>query len=78
MLTATAVLDNYYLEVRCMLLEIAATLDRLDRAVEQEGDPTAKNDPRLARLQVALEMLADKELGANRSEQVLLHFSDLD
>ena len=78
MLTATAVLDNYYLEVRCMLLEIAATLDRLDRAVEQEGDESAKSDPRLAQLQAALKMLADKQNTTNRSEQLLLYFSDLD
>jgi hypothetical protein len=78
MLTATAVLDNYYLEVRCMLLEIAATLDRLDRAVQQEGDESAKSDPRLSQLQEALKLLSDKELGENRSEQLLLHFSDLD
>jgi hypothetical protein len=78
MLTANAVLDHYYLEVRCMLLEIAATLDRLDRAVEQEGDDSAKQDPRLVQLQAALDMLADRKNTTNRSEQLLLHFSDLD
>ena len=78
MLTANAVLDHYYLEVRCMLMEIAATLDRFDRAVEQEGDESAQQDPRLAQLQAALDMLADRKNTTNRSEQLLLHFSDLD
>jgi hypothetical protein len=78
MLTAKAVLDHYYLEVRCMLLEIAATLDRLDRALEQEGEASDRNDPRLTQLQEALEKLADRRASTDRSEQLLLHFSDLD
>ena len=31
MLTAGEVVDTYFLEVRCALLELAATLDRYDR-----------------------------------------------
>ena len=36
MLKPSQVLDNYYLDTRCMLIEIAATLDRYDRAVGQD------------------------------------------
>jgi hypothetical protein len=61
-----------------MLLEIAATLDRLDRALEQEGEASHRNDPRLTQLQEALEKLADRQPATDRSEQLLLHFSDLD
>ena len=35
MLTADKVLDHYYLDTRCMLIEIAALLDRYDRAVDR-------------------------------------------
>ena len=38
MLTAEKVLDKYCLEVRCMLIEIAATLDRHDRALEERAE----------------------------------------
>ena len=46
MLTAGEVVDTYYLDVRCMLLEIAATLDRLDRAdVEDDGSNVVGRSP---------------------------------
>ena len=43
--TADAVLYDSYLEVRAKLLEIAATLDRIDRAAENQatGNQTAGN-----------------------------------
>ncbi len=75
MLTADKVLDKYYLEVRCMLIEIAATLDRHDRALE-EGDDGS--DPRLDKVYDALAMLAKSGGMPDRSERLLNMFSDLD
>ena len=37
MLSAQGVLDEYFLDTRCMLLEIAAMLDRYDASVERDG-----------------------------------------
>ncbi len=60
-------LDLYYLEARSKLIDIAAFLDRVERA---EGEA----DFRLAAFQRALEQL--KRSGASRTEQVLLRLSD--
>lgn len=77
MLTADKVLDKYYLEVRCMLIEIAATLDRHDRALEERvGD--GGNDPRLDKVYEALAMLSKPASTPDRSERLLNMFSDLD
>ena len=38
MLTPSKVLDLYFLEARCMLIEVAATLDRFDRAVDSDSN----------------------------------------
>ena len=70
MLTAEQVLDNYFLDARCMLLEIAATLDRYDRA-GSGGD-----DPRLEKLYQALTDLADRKVAPERAERLLTLFSD--
>jgi hypothetical protein len=74
MLTPNQVLDHYFLENRCMLLEVAATLDRYDRAVEQGGD--FDGDPRLEKLYQSLAILADRGAGGDRAEQLLRLFSD--
>jgi hypothetical protein len=76
MLTAEQVLDTYFLDVRCMLLEIAATLDRHDAASERAGGPAAAADGRLEKLYQSLGILADEHAGANRAEQLLNLFSD--
>lgn len=76
MLSAPEVLDRYYLETRCQLLELAATLDRLDLAVEREGNTTVAADPRLERLRTTLDMLADRKATPDRAERVLRLFSD--
>lgn len=47
--TGTELLDHYYLDMRCQLLEYAAALDRI-----QAAGGTA--DPRLARLQQAAQI----------------------
>lgn len=82
MLTRSEALDRYYLDVRCQLVEIAATLDRIDRG---DGD-VDESDPRLTQLRGAVALLAESLDGVlpqddagrpNRSERMLLHFSDL-
>ena len=65
LLTATQVLDNYFLETRAKLLEIAANLDRFDRAADARA---YQNDPRLAFIQNALNILQSGT--PNRAEQI--------
>lgn len=77
MLKANQVLGTYYLEARCMLLEIAATLDRYDRAATAENHLSAP-DERVHKLYAALNLLAQPSAQPNRSEQLLNLFSDLD
>lgn len=82
MLTASEALNAYFLETRCQLLEIAATLDRLDRAALAGGEPLA--DTRLDRLYGALAVLAERptasagRASSDRAERLLNLFSDLD
>jgi len=54
MMTAPAVLDQWFLETRCRIIEIAATLDRLDRAPATEA---IADDLRFKQLQAALRVL---------------------
>ena len=70
-LTAPAVLDRIYLEVRCKLLDIAACLDRVSRS---EGAGTAEADPRMAQLLRGIEILGNG--GPDRAEQIQMLFSD--
>ncbi len=77
--SARDLLDQYYLEIRCHLLEAAAGFDRLERYIEHDGqtDPAAitlNQDPRLLRLREALTVLATP--GADRAERFLNLFSD--
>jgi hypothetical protein len=76
MLTAKQVLDNYYLDTRCMLIEIAALLDRYDRAAAKGGDEAVAGVDRLDRIYQALTLLAERETTSNRGERLLNLFSD--
>jgi hypothetical protein len=67
---ATLVLDHDFLETRCKILEIAAILDRIDRAPARHGEPP---DPRLGQLRRAVEALL--EPGPGRAETVQCIFS---
>jgi hypothetical protein len=67
---ATAVLEQDFLETRCKILEIAATLDRIDRAPARHGEHP---DPRVGQLRQAVEALL--EPGPGRSETVQRIFS---
>lgn len=67
---AQAVLNRDFLEVRGRILELAADLDRLDRAPEAPGHPP---DRRLAQVRSAIEALL--EPGPGRAETVQRIFS---
>ena len=76
MLTPTQTLDEYSLEVRCKLLEIAAILDRYDRACAHDPDAAVSDDPRLARFRRSLAILGEPRATPDRAERVALVFSD--
>jgi hypothetical protein len=67
-LDAPEVLNREFLEVRAKILEIAAALDRLDRAAG-----TVEGDARLERIRQGLAMLSTRR--GDRAEQVQLIFS---
>lgn len=67
-MSAAEVLEREFLSVRAKLLDIAAVLDRIDRA---EGATT--NDARLDQIRRSLQVLAAE--GADRAEQIQLVFS---
>jgi hypothetical protein len=64
------VLDRDFLETRGRILEVAAALDRLDRAPAHGGHHP---DPRLAQLRQAIEALL--EPGPGRAETIQCIFS---
>jgi hypothetical protein len=70
MQTPKDVLDTYYLEVRCMLLETAAFMDRYDAAVVREGTPAA-DEGKLECLRHALKTLADPDANDTRTKTLL-------
>lgn len=69
-LFAGQALDMYFLEARSKLLDLAAILDRIHRGREAED---IQNDPRLRKIQLALEILQDQENG--RAEHIQRLFS---
>ncbi len=69
-LPAAKALDAYFLEARCKILEVAAILDRIGRGRDAAA---VENDPRLARVREALEVLADHSGG--RAERIQKIFS---
>jgi hypothetical protein len=67
---ALQVLDRDFFEIRCKILEIAASLDRIDRAPAHHGDHP---DPRVGQVRQALDAL--REPGPDRAETIQLIFS---
>ena len=68
-LPASKALENYFLEARCKLLDVAAILDRINRG-QDAGDILA-GDPRLERIRKAIEVLHDQSGGrAERIQQI--------
>ncbi|MEM8670094.1 MAG: hypothetical protein AAGG48_21380 [Planctomycetota bacterium] len=68
------VLDSYFLEARCQILEIASMLDRYDRA--QVDQPSSNEDQRIEKMYASLSMLSLRETATDRSERLLNLFSD--
>ena len=66
--TVREVFDQEFLSVRAKLLEVAASLDRIDRA-----DGSLANDPRRTQVQAAIQVLLRPE--DDRAEQLQLVFS---
>ncbi len=66
-MTRQQVLDLYFMDARCKLIELAAFLDRVDRG-------SGEADFRLSAFKEAMRHLADGE--PKRAEAVLLSFSD--
>jgi hypothetical protein len=62
---ANALLDRECLGMRAKILELAATLDRLDRA---EGG--LAGDPRMAEMRQALKVLLNNDVDAGHAENV--------
>jgi len=77
MLSPKETLDTYYLEARRDLLEVAALLDRYDQAVLRDGQK-ADDERKLQILREAMSLLAQPDHpNANRTEQLLEHFSKI-
>jgi len=65
---ANELLDREFLDVRARLLDVAAALDRIDRA---EG--AVSGDPRLEQIRQSLDVLSGDS--ADRAERVQMIFS---
>ncbi len=70
-LTGSALLDRSFLGMRHDLLDLAAAMDRIDRA---DGAGAAVSDPRLGKLREAARVLCGAESG--RAKRVQMIFSD--
>lgn len=68
---APTILDRVYLEIRAKLLEVAASLDRIDRA---EDSAEMHADHRMRLIQKSLDILQTGCL--DRAEQIQLIHSD--
>ena len=73
MLNRQQVLDRYFPEVRAWLIQIAAVMDRADRA--EGATPTSGGDQREALYAESLKVLADTN-APDRAERILRLFSD--
>lgn len=68
--TARQILDRHYLEIRSKILDLAASLDRIERP----ADGSVADDPRVAKIRAGLELLLTP--GTDRAERVQMLFSD--
>jgi hypothetical protein len=66
---ASDVLNREFLEIRARILDLAAALDRIERAPTPASGP----DQRLQQLRQGIELLLAER--PNRAEAVQLHFS---
>ena len=78
MLDGNEVLDRYYPEVRAWMIQIAAVMDRYERAVDKEGGD-AGDDERWEMLQDSVDVLREGVAagsGADRAARIQMIFSD--
>ena len=75
MMDKDMVLERYYLDCRCMLLELAATLDRCDRAPAAPHGAKAA-DERWLLLQQIVQILAAPSSKPDRCERILRLLSE--
>jgi hypothetical protein len=73
MRAADQILNESFLEVRAKLLEVAATLDRIDRSADEESPLADQNMPRRASIDDAIRILLSE--GPDRAERLQRLFS---
>ncbi len=71
-LTQRELIDQYFMDHRVQVLDLAAFLDRLDRARVLD----AEDDFRLRSVREALQVLTDGERSGDRVQRVQMIFSD--
>jgi hypothetical protein len=71
-LTTGQIVDEYFIENRTRLLELAAFLERIDRSADS---PDAQEDFRMAAFHQALHVLSSNE--SDKMNQIQFIFSDL-
>ncbi len=70
---AMQILDQQFLDVRAKLIEIAAALDRIDRAADPRDAASLAADARITQIRRAVEQLL--EPGPGRAERLQMIFS---
>lgn len=68
MRAADQILDESFLSVRAKLLELAATLDRIDRSADEGAPLMDENQPRRASVDDAIRILLSE--GPDRAERL--------
>ena len=76
MLPAEKVLDLYFLDARCMLIEIAALLDRYDRAVQGQPGEVPSSTDRLDSIYQALTLLAERDVQIAELQQAVVELAN--
>ncbi|QDT06609.1 hypothetical protein K227x_50200 [Rubripirellula lacrimiformis] len=71
---ADLILDESFLDVRAKLLEVAATLDRIDRAAQDHAGLSADQKDRRGQIDAAIEICASSD-GADRAARLQHLFS---
>jgi hypothetical protein len=69
-MTREQVINRYFPEMRCKVLEVAASLDRMDRADEARS---GRDQPRMDQLRRAVRVLLED--GPGRAEKIQRIFS---
>ena len=70
-MNAKSILDREFLEMRCRFIDLAASMDRIERGSDA-GAMTA--DPRMRFLRDAAQVLAEAK--PDRAVRMQMHFSD--